>query len=79
MILISFLDGIFPILVINKSLLIFVESGHNSSALITVEPLASSLTYLTFTFFLRPTKPFIFSHQFLLQCHQRLDKDLLEI
>jgi len=50
-ILISFLGGIFPIFVINKSLLTLVELGVNSSVLITVEPLDNSLTYLILIFF----------------------------
>ena len=68
-----------PILVINNPLLTLVEEGVNSSASTTVEPFETSATNLVLTFFFKPTNPFIFSHQFLLQCHQRLDKDLLEI
>ena len=60
MILISFFGGIFPILVINKSLLTLVEGGHNSSVVRTVEPFTTSSTYLNLTFFFRPTNPFIF-------------------
>ena len=58
-ILISFLGGIFPIFVINKSLLTLVELGVNSSVLITVEPLDNSLTYLILIFFFKPTNPLI--------------------
>ena len=42
------------------SFLTLLEAGHNSSVLITVEPLATSVTYLILTFFLKPIKPFIF-------------------